>query len=228
MVTITYLLLIRHGENDWVGTHRLAGRTPGVNLNDRGREQTAKLVELLKEQPINAIYSSPLERCIQTAEPIAKALGLEIIQEPGVIEVDYGEWQGRNLEELAMLPEWFSVQHYPSTFRFPEGETLHETQSRAVWALNNIVHNHPDQVVAVFSHGDVIRTTLAHYIGTPLDLFQRILIHTASISVLVFHNGHPMVACTNHTTELPHFEFKQDEPSKPEPQESTDRGNPSQ
>lgn len=219
MAPITYLLLIRHGENDWVGTHRLAGRTQGVNLNDRGREQTAKLVELLKEQPISTIYSSPLERCVQTAEPIAKAFGLEVVQETGVIEVDYGEWQGGNLNELSQLPEWLAVQHYPSTFRFPGGETLHETQSRAVRAIDRIVQAHPNEVVAIFSHGDVIRTTLAHYMGIPLDLFQRILIHTASISVIAFQNGRPMIICTNHTAELPKFEIKQDEPPSTKPED---------
>jgi probable phosphomutase (TIGR03848 family) len=207
----TYLLLIRHGENDWVGTHRLAGRTQGVHLNDKGREQSARLAELLKNQPISAVYSSPLERCLQTAEPVAAALGLPVQQEPGILEVDYGEWQGGDLRELGKLPEWQAVQHFPSTFRFPEGETLHQTQSRAVWAINAIVQAHPNQLVALFSHGDVIRTTLAHYMGVPLDLFQRIIINTASISALAFHNGRPVVLFTNYSTELPTFEWKQDE-----------------
>jgi len=212
--SITYLLLIRHGENDWVGTNRLAGRTIGVHLNDKGREQSAQLAELLKNQPIGAVYSSPLERCLQTAEPVAAALGQQVIHEPGVLEVDYGQWQGGDLKELSKLPEWQSVQHFPSTFRFPEGETLHQTQSRAVWAVERIVQAHPNQLVALFSHGDVIRTTLAHYMGTPLDLFQRIQISTASISALAFHNGRPMVLFTNYTAELPKFEWKQDPPAE--------------
>ena len=207
----TYLLLIRHGENDWVGTHRLAGRTPGVLLNERGREQSARLAELLKDQPISAVYSSPLERCLQTAEPVAAALGKQVQREPGILEVDYGEWQGGDLKELGKLPEWQAVQHFPSTFCFPAGETLHQTQSRAVWAINRIVQDHPNQLVALFSHGDVIRTSIAHYMGTPLDLFQRINISTASISALAFHNGRPMVLFTNYTTELPKFEWKQEE-----------------
>jgi len=209
----TYLLLIRHGENDWVGTHRLAGRTNGVLLNDKGREQSAQLAEILKNQPISAIYSSPLERCLQTAEPVAAALGQHVIEEPGVLEVDYGQWQGGDLKELSKLPEWQSVQHFPSTFRFPEGETLHQTQSRAVWAIERIVQAHPNQLVALFSHGDVIRTTIAHFMGTPLDLFQRINISTASISGLAFHNGRPMVLFTNYTAELPKFEWKQETPA---------------
>src|SRR5689334_5610296 len=114
--SITYLLLIRHGENDWVGTNRLAGRTTGVHLNDKGREQSLQLAELLKDQPVSAIYSSPLERCLQTAEPVAAAVGVQVIHEVGVLEVDYGEWQGGDLKELSKLPEWHSVQHYPSSF----------------------------------------------------------------------------------------------------------------
>jgi probable phosphomutase (TIGR03848 family) len=207
----TYLLLIRHGENDWVGTNRLAGRTNGVHLNGKGREQSARLAEQLANQPISAIYSSPLERCQQTAEPVAAALGQPVILEADLLEVDYGEWQGGDLKELAKTPEWQAVQHFPSTFRFPGGETLHQTQSRAVWAIDRIVQAHPNQLVALFSHGDVIRTTLAHYMGTPLDLFQRIVINTASISALAFHNGRPMVLFTNYTAELPKFEWKQEE-----------------
>lgn len=207
----TYLLLIRHGENDWVGTHKLAGRTPGVALNDKGRAQSAQLAEHLAKQPISVVYSSPLERCLQTAQPLAEALGLPVVPEPGVIEVDYGEWQGGDLRELSKTPDWHMVQHYPSTYRFPGGETLHEVQSRVVWTLERIVRDHPNQLVAVFSHGDVIRTTLAHYMGTPIDLFQRIQINTASISALAFYQHRPMVLFTNYLTELPTFEWKQPE-----------------
>lgn len=216
----TYLLLIRHGENDWVGTHRLAGRTHGVHLNDKGREQSARLATQLATLPISAIYSSPLERCLQTAEPVAAALGKQVIQEPDIMEVDYGEWQGGDLKELAKLPEWQAVQHYPSTFRFPGGETLHQTQARAVWAIDRIVLAHPNQLVALFSHGDVIRTALAHYMGTPLDLFQRINISTASISALAFHNGRPMVLFTNYIAELPKFEWKQEEAPAEKPEQA--------
>jgi probable phosphoglycerate mutase len=208
----TYILLIRHGENDWVGTNKLAGRTVGVHLNDKGHAQSTKLAEILQQQPVSAIYSSPLERCLQTAEPVGAALGLPVQQEIGLLEVDYGAWQGGDLKELAKLPEWHAVQHFPSSFRFPGGETLHQTQSRAVWAIDRIVAAHPNQLVALFSHGDVIRTALAHYMGTPLDLFQRISISTASISALAFHNGRPLVLFTNYVSELPKFELK--EPAK--------------
>ncbi len=212
----TYFLLVRHGENDWVGTDRLAGRTPGVHLNETGQKQAEQLAELLATQPIAAVYSSPLDRCMQTAEPLAKALGLSVVAEPGVLEVDYGEWQAGHLKELSKLPGWQRVQHYPSTFRFPQGETLREVQSRAVSTIERLRDAHPDQVVAIFSHGDVIRTTIAHYFGTPLDLFQRVHISTASISTLAFFNETPAVLNVNYRPELSKLEIK-----KAEEQEKT-------
>lgn len=207
----TYVLLVRHGENDWVDSHRLAGRTPGVHLNDKGRIQTERLCRTLSLQPVSAIYSSPLERCLETAQPVAAALSLPVIQESGVVEVDYGQWQGGDLRELAKSPEWQLVQHLPSSFRFPDGETLYEVQGRAVETVERIRTAHPNQVAVIFSHGDVIRTTLAHYLGTPIDLFQRVAVSTASISVLAFHGPHPMVLFMNHLADLPIFEFKPEE-----------------
>lgn len=206
--TTTVVLLIRHGENDWVGADRLAGRTPGVHLNEKGKEQAQALAQLLSSQPISAVYSSPLERCLETAQPLAAQLGPAVEPEAGVIEVDYGDWRGGNLKELSKLPEWKLVQHYPSTFRFPQGETLREVQHRAVSAVERIRMRHPDQVVALFSHGDVIRTTLAHYLGVPLDLFQRIVISTASISVLSIVDDTPHVLAVNCLTSFPIFEIK--------------------
>lgn len=204
----TYVLLIRHGENDWVGTDRLAGRTPGVHLNEKGRQQAVEVADLLRKQPLAAIYSSPLERCLQTAQPLADALGLPVVPEPGVLEVDYGQWRGAHLKELAQLPEWQRVQHFPSTFRFPDGETLREVQSRAVAAVDRIYLQYPNQTVAIFSHGDVIRTMVAHYMGVPLDLFQRTIISTASISILAFHQHAPAVIAVNYRPELPNLEIK--------------------
>ncbi len=199
----TYILLIRHGENDWVGAKRLAGRTPVVYLNAPGRQQAAVLANLLGPQPIAAVYSSPLERCMETAQPLATARGLQVLPADDVIEVDYGEWRGGELKELAKKPEWQAVQHYPSQFRFPDGETLREVQFRAVGFIEGLRVSHPNQAVAVFSHGDVIRTTVAHYLGTPIDLFQRVAISTASVSVLAFFNQRPMVLAINHLTQLP-------------------------
>ncbi|MDI9545983.1 MAG: MSMEG_4193 family putative phosphomutase [Chloroflexota bacterium] len=208
---ITYVLLVRHGENDWVNSHRLAGRSPGVHLNDNGREQTERLRRALSEQPIAAIYSSPLERCIETAQPVAAALGLTVIPEPGLLEVNYGQWQGGDLKELAKSPEWELVQHLPGSFRFPDGETLYEVQGRAVETIERLRIAHPNQTVAIFSHGDVIRTTLAHYLGTPIDLFQRVAISTASVSAIAFFGPRPAVLFTNYLADMPRLEVKLDE-----------------
>lgn len=204
----TYVLLIRHGENDWVGTDRLAGRSPDVHLNEKGRQQAQELAQFLAQQPISAIYSSPLDRCLETAQPLADTLNLAVTVEPGVLEVDYGEWQAGHLKELAKLPEWQLVQHYPSTFRFPQGETLREVQSRAIGTIERIRDAHPNCVVAVFSHGDVIRTTIAHYLGTPLDLFQRVIISTASVSTIAFSSQMPAVLGVNYRPVLTKLEIK--------------------
>ena len=208
MVETTIFLLIRHGENEFVATHKLAGRTPGVHLNAKGIEQAAQLVDYLGDQPIAAVYSSPLVRCVETARPLAAALGLPVVEEPAFVEVDYGDWQGADLRELSKLPEWRKVQHTPSTFRFPNGETLREVQNRAVSGIEALRSQHPNTIVAIFAHGDVIRTTLAHYLGVPLDLFQRISIQTASVSVLTFHDGNPTVLGMNYLAALPRFEIK--------------------
>lgn len=210
MADTTFVLLIRHGENEYVTTHRLAGRTPNVHLNDRGRAQAEALVKHLEEQPLAAIYSSPLVRCVETARPLAAARNLPIVEEPAFLEVDYGDWHGADLRELAKLPEWHKVQHTPSTFRFPNGESLREVQSRSVAGVEMLRHRHPNEVIAVFAHGDVIRTTLAHYLGAPLDLFQRIVVQTASISILAFHDGAPAILAMNWTSSLPKLEIKTD------------------
>lgn len=212
----TYLLLIRHGQNDWVGSHRLAGRTPGVHLNDRGREQAQQVAHSLQHQPIAAVYSSPMERCMETAQPLADALGLKVQPEAGVLEIDFGEWQGQSLKDLSKLPAWRMVQYHPSSFRFPSGETLREAQDRAVRTMERLADLHPNQTVAIFSHCDLIRTLVAHYVGTPLDLFQRIAIDTASLSVIALSNGRPAVLLINQQTELPRFEVKQAEEQREE------------
>jgi probable phosphoglycerate mutase len=212
---MTYLFLIRHGENDWVDTGKLAGRTPGVYLNEKGRTQSAALAERLQSQPISAIYSSPLERCVETAQPLANALNLPVREEPGVIEVDYGDWRGASLKDLSKTPEWQLVQIYPGGFRFPQGETLREVQNRVITTLEAIRLQHQGQAVAVFAHGDVIRTALAYYLGTPLDMFQRIHISTASVSLIGFHHFGPHILRMNDTGEMPIIRWESQE-TKPE------------
>jgi probable phosphomutase (TIGR03848 family) len=179
---MTTLLLIRHGENDYTATGRLAGRLPGINLNERGRRQAVQLAGALGNAPIKAIYSSPLERTIQTAAPLAAVLGLEVQVETGLLEVDIGKWHGRPLKQLRKLKAWKVLQEQPSAFRFPGGESYLEIQARCVAAMQAVITRHPDDLVACFSHGDILRMLTAHFLEMPLDSFQRLGIDTTSIT----------------------------------------------
>ncbi len=210
----TYLFIVRHGQTEWNRKGVLAGRMPGVHLNERGREQAARIAQLLRAQPISAIYSSPLERCVETAAPLAEALDLPIQEEPGLLEVDFGDWEGGDLKELSKRTEWSLVQVYPSGFRFPGGETLREVQSRVVATLERIRGDHAGQAVAVFAHGDVIRTALAFYLGIPLDLFQRIQIDNGSVSLLAFHRYGPRLLRMNETGEVPVVQWPEEKAEK--------------
>lgn len=181
MVTI---LLVRHAQNNWVKKHRLAGWTPGVLLNDEGHKQAAALGDRLAHLPLAAIYSSPLERCRETAGYVAKLHDLDPLELPEMGEVRYGEWEGAEIKSLSKKPEWHVVQFFPSRFGFPEGETLRGVQSRAVNALEQLAARHATEMVAVVSHADVIKLVLAHYLGVHIDLFQRIGLSPASVSVI--------------------------------------------
>jgi probable phosphomutase (TIGR03848 family) len=183
---MTLLLLIRHGENNFVKTGKMAGRIPGVHLNERGQKQAQALGEALLGVPIKAVYASPLERAMETATPIAESHKLKIVQEPDLMDTDIGKWQGRSWKLLALKKEWKIVQHAPSRFRFPEGESFPECQLRIVNVLERIVQTHkkPQDVVAVFFHADPIKLAVAHFLGMSLDHFQRLGCDTGSVSAL--------------------------------------------
>jgi probable phosphomutase (TIGR03848 family) len=183
------ILLIRHGENDYVKKGRLAGRQPGIHLNDTGRKQAQALAENLIQKldkgAVKAIYSSPLERTMETAEPVAESLGLEIISRPGLIETDYGEWQNKKLKGLSRLKIWRLVQYSPSLMRFPGGETFAEAQMRICQEIEAICRVHePKDIVICVTHADPIKLAVAHYLGLHLDLFQRLSVSPGSISTL--------------------------------------------
>lgn len=178
-------LLIRHGENDYVKKHLLAGRLPGVHLNKKGRAQAEAVAQKLAGAPVKALYCSPLERAQETAAPIAAALGLEIVTRPGLMETDCGEWQDRSLKQLRRLKVWKQVQSAPSLFRFPGGESFAETQQRMVSELLALSEQHePKDLVACVSHSDPIKLAVAYFIGLPLDNFQRLGVAPASITAL--------------------------------------------
>ncbi len=179
------LLLIRHGENDYSKTGRLAGRMSGVRLNERGKQQAEALGKALANAPITAVYSSPLERAMETAEPIARSHKLEVIPAPGLMEANVGEWQGKSVRRLALTKYWRVIQSAPSRARHPGGESFAEVQVRIVTTLDEICAKHKERamITCVF-HSDPIKLAVAHYIGMPLDHFQRLGCDTGSVTML--------------------------------------------
>lgn len=209
MMQVMNLLLIRHATNDWVG-ERLAGWMPGVHLNAEGQAQAAALARRLADVPLAAIYSSPLERTLETAQPLAQAQGLSVQLREGLGETQYGDWTGRALKELKDETLWPVVQVYPGGARFPGGESLREVQARVVAELDAIRDTHPDQTVAVVSHSDPIKMAVAYYTGLTLDLFQRLTISPASVTAFSFAHFGPRLICLNHTDPLPSFKIEEE------------------
>lgn len=180
-----FLLLIRHGENDFSKKGRFAGRLPGVHLNEHGHQQAEELAKSLANVPLKAVYSSPLERAVETAELIAKTHGLKVISDNALTETNIGKWQGRSIRSVALNKQWRVVQGAPSRFTFPEGESFHQNQTRIVTALDKIISQlKPRDIVAVVFHADPIKLAVAYYIGLPLDNFQRLGCDTASVTFL--------------------------------------------
>ncbi|HYZ91661.1 MAG TPA: MSMEG_4193 family putative phosphomutase [Actinomycetota bacterium] len=187
------VLLIRHAAAEYK-PGRLYGWTPGVHLSAGGRDEAKRLGERLEGVRLNAIYSSPLERCLETAEAVSSGRRLEIKVVEKLGEVRYGSWQGRTFRSLAKTPLWRTVQLVPSQARFPGGgESILELQRRGVETIDEIRTRHRRGVVAVFSHADMIKVILAHYLGLHLDLFQRLNVDTASVSAVAFGMGFPRV-----------------------------------
>jgi probable phosphoglycerate mutase len=200
---MAYILLVRHGQNDWVKKNRLAGWTPGVHLNEEGQKQVKELAGRLSQLPIKAIYSSPLERCMETAVALAQPHELEISQLAAVGEVRYGQWEGEKIKKLAKEKAWYAVQHYPSRFRFPDGESFLEVQQRAVEAVESLNNKHQKEIIVIVSHADVIKLVLAYYMGTHIDLFQLIGLSPASVSALALgENGGVQVVRVNDSGPL--------------------------
>lgn len=182
---MTIIVLLRHGENEWVKKHRLAGWIPGVHLNDKGKQQARDAAQRLSVLPVKALYSSPVMRCMETAAFVGEALGLDVVPLDGLGEVRYGSWEGKKIKKLARKSEWHAVQHYPSRMRFPGGgEALREVQFRMVQTVERLAMQHPDDVIVAVSHADAIKLVLAHYLGVHTDLFQRIAVSPASVSIL--------------------------------------------
>ncbi|KAA0109545.1 histidine phosphatase family protein [Mycolicibacterium sp. P1-5] len=198
------VILLRHGRSTSNTAHTLAGRTEGVELDEKGQAQATALVDRVKGLPIKALVRSPLLRCRLTLEPLAAALDLEPVIEERLAEVDYGQWTGRALKDLVKEPLWAVVQQQPSAAVFPEGEGLAQVQARAVAAVREhdrrVAEEHGHDVLWVAcTHGDVIKAVVADALGTHLDSFQRITADPASMSVIRYTPIRPFVVHVNHT-----------------------------
>jgi probable phosphoglycerate mutase len=215
----TTVILVRHGVTAETGP-MLTGRKPGVPLSDTGREQAARAAKKLAELPVVAVYSSPIQRCHETAEIVAGPHSLAVQHLDDAMEADYGEWQGQKLADLAKTPLWRTVQINPSGARFPGGESLREMQARMIAAIESVVAAHPGVVVVVVSHADPIRAAVAHFSGIHLDLFQRLWVSPASCTVLSFGPFGTSLMKLNDTGDLE--ELKPPKPEGPEPAVSTD------
>lgn len=200
---MTTILLIRHAVNDFVKTGKLAGRMAGVHLNDEGLAQAEALGARLAEAPLSRIYSSPMERTMETAAAIVKHHPqLTVEAHPQITEVEYGSWQDKAISELAKRKMWAVVQEYPSRARFPNGETMRGVQTRIVDAIEALARVHPEQMIALVFHADLIKMALAHYLGMHLDVFQRIVISPASISTLHLSHSRPFIIGMNDIAHL--------------------------
>jgi probable phosphomutase (TIGR03848 family) len=177
--------LIRHGHNDYVKKGLLAGRLPGVHLNEKGRADVAALAEALKDLPLKAIYSSPLDRAMETAQMLAKAHGLQVAKRANLVETGLGDWEGKSVKRLSRDKRWRQLQENPSQFRFPGGEWMVEQQARLVKEVETLcaLHKAKEQF-AIVGHADPLKLIIAYYIGLPLDSFQRLVTDTASVSTL--------------------------------------------
>ena len=220
----TLVLLVRHGATPTTG-QILPGRAPGLHLADRGREQAETVAQRLagwsaatngakdakgakgatssgKGHRITAVYASPMERTRETAAPIARALGLRVKVERGLVECDFGDWTGAELKKLMKLPEWTTVQRYPSGFRFPGGESFTAMQARMVTAIAELCRRHPGETVVAVSHADPIKAAVADAMGSHLDLFQRIVVSPCSVTAVSYGSTGPTVLAVNSTAAL--------------------------
>lgn len=195
----TLVLFVRHGQTPSTG-RVLPGRARGLHLADSGRAQAEAAAERIAAlEKVDAIYASPLERTRETAAPIGRKLGLNVVADKGLLECDFGEWTGAELKTLMKLPEWKTVQRYPAGFRFPGGESFAEMQARMGDAVDRLRHRHPGGVVIAVSHADPIKAAVAAAVGTHLDLFQRIVISPCSITAIAYGDLGPTVLIVNST-----------------------------
>jgi len=191
---MTNFFLIRHASCDGLG-QTLWGRTPGIRLNEEGKLQARQLAEECERLQFDAVYSSPLERALETAE----AMKLEVRKNDALNEIDFGEWSGKTFEELAHDERWLHFNKRRSTASIPGGESFLDVQNRVVNEINRLAREHGDGRVAIVSHADVIRAAVAYYAGTPIDLIDRFEISPCSLSVIAVDDQNVTLLTINNT-----------------------------
>jgi probable phosphomutase (TIGR03848 family) len=195
----TLVLLVRHGQTPTTG-RVLPGRAPGLHLSDAGRAQARAAADrIARLKKVAAVYASPLERTRETAAPIAKAHGLRVRTDKGLLECDFGDWTGRDLGALAKLPEWKVVQRHPSRFRFPGGESFAEMQLRITSTIQRLAATHAGETVVAVSHADPIKAAVNEAVGAHLDAFQRLVVSPCSVTALLVSPEHTTVLAVNST-----------------------------
>ena len=193
---MTTFLLVRHGVTAHTG-HKLSGRMPDIHLTDEGCAQADAAADSLARFPIKAVYSSPIDRTMQTARPIAARHGLRVQVRRGLTELEFGRWTDKSFKTLRRTKLWPVIQRWPSGARFPEGESFLEVQQRAVREIENLREKHPRDVICCVSHADVIKLAVAHYLGMHLDMFQRIDVAPASVTAIAIGESGPRVITVN-------------------------------
>lgn len=201
--TSTTIILIRHGLTSSTGKI-LPGRTPGLFLSNEGISQAQKVGQrIAKTTKLDALYSSPMERTIQTAQQISKFCNIDLQIDEGLLECDFGSWTGKELKELMKDPAWQNVQHWPSGFSFPQGESFLQMQHRITSTLSKLQEKHIGQTIAAVSHADPIKAALAYAMGIHLDLFQRLIVSPCSMSILNYNSLGINILGVNNICELP-------------------------
>jgi probable phosphoglycerate mutase len=198
---MTRFLLIRHALTDSVGKH-LSGRTAGIFLSEKGRLQAQQLAELIADLPISAIYSSPLERAVETAAPLAQLLKLETNIDEHFLEIDFGQWTNLGLKELENDKTFQQFNSFRSCTRIPGGELMLEAQARMINGLEHLGRKYENKTIAVISHSDMIKAAVAYYAGIHLDMFQRIEISPASVSIIETFEQSARILLINYTGRL--------------------------
>ena len=200
--TATTILLIRHGLTPSTGKI-LPGRMAGLHLSDKGRKQAESVASRLAGVKLAAVYASQLERARETAAPIARGHGLAVRIERDLADTDYGEWTGIKIWRAARKPEWKAIQNHPSGFRFAGGESFVEMQARVTRSIAALVERHRGGIVVAVSHADPIKAAVAHALGAPLDLFQRVVVAPCSITAVLYRPAGATVLTVNSTDGAP-------------------------